>query len=76
MLRRTSAGALAHVSLGAREMLDALRVLSADERTVVVLHYYEGHSIDDIADLLGRSRGTVASWQSRALTKLREVIER
>lgn len=64
------------VSLGAWELLDALVVLSADERAVIVLHYYEGRTIDEIATLLGRPRGTVASWQCRALAKLRAVIER
>lgn len=65
-----------HASLGARELADALRVLNARERAVVVLHYYEGRSIDEVAELLGCARGTAASLQSRALAKLRKVIER
>jgi RNA polymerase sigma factor (sigma-70 family) len=65
-----------HASLGARELADALRVLTTRERAVVVLHYYEGRTIDEVAEILGCPRGTAASLQSRALAKLRKVIER
>ena len=65
-----------HASLDARELADALRVLTTRERAVVVLHYYEGRSIDEVAEILDCPRGTAASLQSRALTKLRKVIER
>lgn len=64
------------VELGARELLDALKALNPMERTVVVLHYYDDRSIDEVAELLAVPRGTVASAQSRALTKLRRVLER
>jgi len=65
-----------HASLDARELADALDVLNVRERAVVVLHYYEGRSIDEIAQILDCPRGTAASLQSRALAKLRKVIER
>jgi RNA polymerase sigma factor (sigma-70 family) len=63
------------VGLGASELLDALKVLNPLERTVVVLHYYDDRTIDDIAALLDVPRGTAASAQSRALAKLRKVLE-
>ena len=63
------------VDLGARELLDALKVLNPLERTVVVLHYYDDRSIDEIAQILEVPRGTTASAQSRALAKLRRVLE-
>jgi RNA polymerase sigma factor (sigma-70 family) len=75
-LRHARAEVPQHASLGARELADALRVLSPRERVVVVLHYYEGQSIDEVATVLGCARGTAASLQSRALAKLRKVIER
>ncbi len=75
-LRHARAEVPQHASLGARELADALRVLSARERAVVILHYYEGRSIDEVATVLGCARGTAASLQSRALAKLRKVIER
>ena len=63
------------VGLGASELLDALKVLNPLERTVVVLHYYDDRTIDDVAALLDVPRGTVASAQSRALAKLKKVLE-
>jgi RNA polymerase sigma factor (sigma-70 family) len=75
-LRHTRAEVPQHASLGARELADALDVLTTRERAVVVLHYYEGRSIDEVAEILGCPRGTAASLQSRALAKLRKVIER
>jgi RNA polymerase sigma factor (sigma-70 family) len=74
-LRHARAEVPESVSLGARELADALDTLSLRERTVIVLHYYEGRSIDEIARLVGWPRGTVASLQSRALARLRKVIE-
>ena len=62
------------VGLGACELLDALNVLNPLERAVVVLHYYDDRSIDDIADALNVPRGTAASAQSRGLAKLRRVL--
>jgi DNA-directed RNA polymerase specialized sigma24 family protein len=63
------------IGLGATELLDALKVLNPVERTVVVLHYYDDRSIDEVAKLLDVPRGTAASAQSRALAKLRTVLE-
>jgi RNA polymerase sigma-70 factor (sigma-E family) len=57
------------------ELLDALGVLSARQRAVVVLRFYEGRSEAEIADLLGVRPGTVKSLLHRALNRLREVIE-
>jgi RNA polymerase sigma factor (sigma-70 family) len=76
LLRRRPPHLPAAVSLEACETFDVLSDLPVDQRTVVVLHYWEGLSIDEIAELLQRPRGTVASWQHRALVALREVIDR
>jgi RNA polymerase sigma factor (sigma-70 family) len=72
---RLRGDSMAETSLGARELLDTLQTLNQLERTVVVLHYYDDRSIDEIARLLAVPRGTVASAQSRALTKLRRRLE-
>ena len=75
LVRRRPAPLSENVSLEACETFDVLMDLPIDQRTVLVLHYWEGLSIDEIAELLQRPRGTVASWQHRALVALREVIE-
>ncbi len=53
-------------------VLSALATLSARQRAVVVLRYYEGMSEAEIAAALGCSTGTVKSAASRAMAKLRE----
>ncbi|MEV4098084.1 SigE family RNA polymerase sigma factor [Streptosporangium saharense] len=50
---------------------DELRDLPPKQRAVLVLRYYEDLPDQEIADLLGISRGTVRSQASRALDKLR-----
>jgi RNA polymerase sigma factor (sigma-70 family) len=75
-LRHARAETPRHASLDEQELADALQVLTTRERAVIVLLYYEGRTIDEVAGILDCPRGTAASLQSRALTKLRKVIER
>ena len=51
-------------------------VMELDEiySKVIVLYYYEGFSVREIAKILGISMGTVKSRLSRARTKLREIL--
>ena len=55
------------------EIVDALAVLSARERTVVVLRFYADLSERQVADELGVSVGTVKSTSSRALARMRQA---
>ncbi len=54
-------------------VLRALAALPARQRAVVVLRFYENLTEEQIADVLGISRGTVRSQTSRALGKLRDT---
>jgi RNA polymerase sigma-70 factor, ECF subfamily len=59
-----------------RQVLDdAMRHLSADARAIVVLHYYLGMPISDVAVALGIPSGTAKSRLSRALDRMRSTIE-
>ncbi|GAB2443057.1 SigE family RNA polymerase sigma factor [Streptosporangium sandarakinum] len=49
----------------------AIGALSARQRAVVVLHYYEGMTLSQVAGVLGCSLGAVKSQLGRALAKLR-----
>ncbi len=57
-----------------REMLRALRGLTARQRQVLVLRYWSELSEGEIAETLRVSRGTVKSTAHRALTILRERL--
>ena len=53
---------------------EVLLSLPPRQRAVVVLRYYEDLSEDQVATLLGCSRGNVKSLASRGMARLREVL--
>jgi RNA polymerase sigma-70 factor (sigma-E family) len=52
-------------------LFSALDTLTAQQRTVVVLRYFDDRSENEVAAILGVSTGTVKSTASRAMAKLR-----
>lgn len=58
-----------------RELLEAVMSLPANQRAAVHLHYYEGCSTSEIADILGQRPGTVRSHLSRARETLRRWLD-
>lgn len=54
------------------DLVAALRILTARQRAVLVLRYFDDLSEAHTAHLLGCSPGTVKSTTSRALARLRE----
>lgn len=58
------------------ELLQALQSLPARQRATVVLRFLEGLSERETAAALGCSEGTVKSQTSRALIKLKSVLNR
>jgi RNA polymerase sigma factor (sigma-70 family) len=63
------------LEIGERMALhDALRSLRGREQQMVLLHYWEGLSADEIATVLGCRPGTVWTALSRARAKLRELL--
>ena len=52
-------------------------VLSLDEkyRLPIHLHYYEGHSLEEIAKILHVRPGTVGSWLNRGREKLKQMLK-
>ena len=57
------------------DLYQALNRLPADYRVTIVLHYIEGYSVDEIAQILNVSDGTVKSRLSRGRKKLRKFFE-
>jgi len=56
-------------------LLNALAGLPARMRAAVVLRHVEDLSVEDVAEALGCSAGTVKSQTARGIAKLREALE-
>ena len=62
-------------SVADRDLVDqAMRRLGQDERAVVVLHYFLGMPLTDVAAALGIPTGTVKSRLHRALGEMRTTV--
>jgi RNA polymerase sigma-70 factor (sigma-E family) len=57
-----------------RVVTAALARLPVRQRQVIVLRFYEDLPVEQVAELLGCSTGTVKSYTSRALSRLRELL--
>ena len=57
------------------ETLMSVMSLPKKYRTVIHLHYYEGYSCEEIAELLGVSNGTVRTRLFRARAALKESLK-
>lgn len=55
-------------------LLAALAVLPQRQREVIVLRFYADLSVIDTAAAIGSSQGTVMSYTSRGLSRLRELL--
>ena len=51
------------------------RRLDVDQRTVLVMHYFLGFSLDEAAEVLGVPPGTVRSRLHRAINAMRAALE-
>ena len=56
------------------DVLDAVMELPRKYREAIFLFYYEGYSIGEIAQLLGRSESAVAAHLSRGRKQLRTML--
>ena len=58
-----------------QELMNAIRRLPADFRDVILLHYYQGYGIAEMAEILKVPEGTVSSRLSRGRKKLEELLK-
>lgn len=58
-----------------RYIEDLINTLSLDYQTVLRLHYFNGFSLVEIADILGISADTIKSQHRRALIKLKQILD-
>jgi RNA polymerase sigma-70 factor (ECF subfamily) len=59
---------------GRDELERGFRRLDTDQRSVLVLHYYLGLSLDEVAEVLGIPPGTVRSRLHRAMVAMRAAL--
>ena len=59
-----------------KKLLAAVVKLPRSEKQVVILRYLGDNTVKDVADIVGRSVGTVTKQLSRAHKRLRKIIER
>jgi len=59
-----------------QRLLAAVVKLPKAEKQVVMLRYFSGHSVKNVADIVGRNVGTVTKQLSRAHKHLRNILKR
>ncbi len=74
---RTAAALASSVELAPPEvdhLMDALDALKERQRIAIILRFYGGLTIDEIAEALQKPSGTIKSDISRGLSKLKRII--
>lgn len=56
-------------------ILEELYRLPRDYRNIIYLYYYEGYTIREIADILGKKQNTVNSKLTRGRNRLKKLME-
>ena len=68
--------AICEISTEGRELREEISALPKKYAEVIFLHYYEGYSIKEIAEILGKNENTVGSLLRRGRDRLRTELER
>ena len=58
-----------------QEMMNAINQLPANFKEVILLHYYQGYGINEIADMMDLPEGTISSRLSRGRKKLETILK-
>ena len=52
-------------------MLGEVMSLPEKYRNVIYLHYYEGYSVEEIGEILGKNKNTIKTWLKRGRNELK-----
>ena len=63
-------------NLEKQALLESIRRLPTDFRDVILLHYYQGYGIAEIAEMLHVPEGTISSRLSRGRKKLEDILSK
>ena len=58
-----------------QELLNAIHRLPPDFRDVILLHYYQGYGISEMAEMMKVPEGTISSRLSRGRKKLEDLLK-
>ena len=58
-----------------QEIMGAIHQLPASFREVILLHYYQGYGITEIAEMMDLPEGTISSRLSRGRNKLESILK-
>ena len=67
---------IVYVDEDSREIWDAVRKLPEKYRVVLELHYWEGYTIKEMAEILKKNPSTVGTHLERAKKMLKDSMER
>lgn len=76
--KRADADALENLTWeqpGDGALWEMILTLPAHERMALYLHYYQGYSTNETAELMGKKPATVRSWLYRARRRLKDLWE-
>ncbi|RIX60155.1 sigma-70 family RNA polymerase sigma factor [Paenibacillus nanensis] len=65
---------LAYMPEEEQELLHAVFALDKKYRLPIHLHYYEGYSLEEIAEILQTKPATVGTWLARGRKRLKEAL--
>lgn len=58
-----------------QEMMNAINQLPVNFKEVILLHYYQGYGINEIAEMMDLPEGTISSRLSRGRKKLESILK-
>lgn len=58
-----------------QDLMNAVNQLPPDFKEVILLHYYQGFGISEMAEMLNVPEGTISSRMSRARKRLEEILK-
>ena len=70
----TSTAKMAETGLDQKEIREVIFRLKGDKKKVILMHFIDGFSYEEIAKLLHKSEGAVRVIQYRALNDLRRMV--
>jgi RNA polymerase sigma-70 factor (ECF subfamily) len=66
---------ISYINSEEEEIWELVRKLPEKYRVVIELHYLEGYSIKEIAEILNKNNSTVGTWFERAKKMLKECMK-